>query len=40
MEAFREIFWDIAFGPLILYPLGVAALAILFMPYTVVTVYG
>ena len=28
MEAFREIFWDIAFGALILYPLGVAALAV------------
>jgi len=28
MEAFREIFWNIAFGPLILYPLGVAALAV------------
>jgi len=28
MEAFREIFWDIAFGPLILYPLGAAALGI------------
>jgi Fe-S oxidoreductase/nitrate reductase gamma subunit len=28
MEAFREIFWHIAFGPLILYPLGVAALGI------------
>ncbi len=28
MEAFREIFWNISFGPLILYPLGVAALGI------------
>lgn len=28
MEAFREIFWGISFGPLILYPLGVAALAV------------
>ncbi len=28
MEAFREIFWGIDFGPFILYPLGVAALAI------------
>jgi Fe-S oxidoreductase/nitrate reductase gamma subunit len=28
MEAFREIFWDIAFGPLILYPLGAAALGV------------
>lgn len=28
VEAFREIFWGIAFGPLILYPLGIAALAI------------
>ncbi len=28
MEAFREIFWGISFGPLILYPLGIAALAI------------
>jgi Fe-S oxidoreductase/nitrate reductase gamma subunit len=28
MEAFREIFWDISFGPLILYPLGAAALGI------------
>jgi Fe-S oxidoreductase/nitrate reductase gamma subunit len=28
MQAFREIFWDISFGPLILYPLGVAALGI------------
>ena len=28
MEAFREIFWDIALGPLVLYPLGLAALAI------------
>ena len=29
MEASREIFWNIAFGPFILYPLGVAALGIL-----------
>jgi len=29
MEAFREIFWNIAFGPFILYPAGVAALAVL-----------
>ncbi len=28
MEAFREIFWGISFGPLILYPLGVGALAV------------
>jgi Fe-S oxidoreductase/nitrate reductase gamma subunit len=28
MEAFREIFWDISFGPLVLYPLGAAALGI------------
>lgn len=28
MEAFREIFWGISFGPFILYPLGIAALAI------------
>lgn len=28
MEAFREIFWGIKFGPFILYPLGVAALAV------------
>jgi Fe-S oxidoreductase len=28
MEAFREIFWNISFGPVILYPLGVGALGI------------
>jgi len=28
MEAFREIFWDINFGPLVLYSLGVVALAV------------
>ncbi len=28
MGAFREIFWDIAFGPVILYPLGLGALGI------------
>jgi Fe-S oxidoreductase/nitrate reductase gamma subunit len=28
MEAFREIFWNIAFGPLVLYLLGAAALGI------------
>ena len=29
MEAFREIFWNIIFGPFILYPLGAAALGVL-----------
>ncbi|MBC8511389.1 MAG: 4Fe-4S dicluster domain-containing protein [Dehalococcoidia bacterium] len=29
MEAFREIFWNIALGPFILYPAGVAALGVL-----------
>ncbi len=28
MEAFREIFWDISLGPVILYPLGLGALGI------------
>jgi Fe-S oxidoreductase/nitrate reductase gamma subunit len=28
MEAFREIFWDISFGPIVLYTLGAAALGI------------
>ena len=41
MEAFREIFWNIGIiGPIVLYTLGVATLALSFMRYTDDTDYG